>query len=51
MLAERDGFSLRDRTIELSGVGNVGSRLQTGLKRWVSARCCTIRTRRTRGRG
>lgn len=29
MLAERDGFSLRDRTIGIVGVGNVGSRLQT----------------------
>lgn len=32
MLAERDGFSLRDRTIGIVGVGNVGSRLQTRLE-------------------
>ncbi|MGS9102630.1 4-phosphoerythronate dehydrogenase, partial [Salmonella enterica subsp. enterica serovar Infantis] len=31
MLAERDGFSLRDRTIGIVGGGNVGSRLQTRL--------------------
>ncbi|QDD41171.1 4-phosphoerythronate dehydrogenase PdxB [Salmonella enterica subsp. arizonae] len=32
MLAERDGFSLRDRTVGIVGVGNVGSRLQTRLE-------------------
>lgn len=32
MLAERDGFSLRDCTIGIVGVGNVGSRLQTRLE-------------------
>ena len=28
MLAERDGFALRDRTVGIVGVGNVGGRLQ-----------------------
>ena len=32
MLAERDGFSLRDRTVGIVGVGNVGSRLQARLE-------------------
>lgn len=34
MLAERDGFELKDRTIGIVGVGNVGSRLQTRLEAW-----------------
>ena len=32
MLAERDGFSLRDRTVGIVGVGNVGGRLQARLE-------------------
>nr|WP_245397221.1 4-phosphoerythronate dehydrogenase PdxB [Citrobacter rodentium] len=32
MLAERDGFALRDRTVGIVGVGNVGSRLQARLE-------------------
>ncbi|HAG03208.1 MAG TPA: 4-phosphoerythronate dehydrogenase, partial [Leclercia adecarboxylata] len=32
MLAERDGFSLADRTVGIVGVGNVGSRLQKRLE-------------------
>lgn len=32
MLAERDSFSLRDRTVGIIGVGNVGSRLQARLE-------------------
>ncbi len=44
MLAERDGFALKDRTVGIVGVGNVGGRLQAeGWKRWASARCCAIR--------
>ena len=31
MLAERDGFSLYDRTVGIVGVGNVGRRLQARL--------------------
>lgn len=31
MLAERDGFSLQDRTVGIVGVGNVGGRLQKRL--------------------
>ena len=31
MLAERDGFALRDRTVGIVGVGNVGGRLQARL--------------------
>ncbi|UCQ12287.1 4-phosphoerythronate dehydrogenase PdxB [Edwardsiella tarda] len=31
MLAERDGFALRDKTVGIVGVGNVGSRLQHRL--------------------
>lgn len=34
LLAERDGFALRDRTVGIVGVGNVGSRLQARLKAW-----------------
>ncbi|VYU71927.1 Erythronate-4-phosphate dehydrogenase [Metakosakonia massiliensis] len=34
MLAERDGFSLRDRTVGIVGVGNVGGRLQARLAAW-----------------
>jgi erythronate-4-phosphate dehydrogenase len=34
MLAERDGFALRDRTVGIVGVGNVGSRLQARLEAW-----------------
>ena len=33
-LAERDGFELRDRTVGIVGVGNVGSRLQARLEAW-----------------
>lgn len=32
MLAERDGFSLADRTVGIVGVGNVGGRLQKRLQ-------------------
>ncbi|AUH00156.1 4-phosphoerythronate dehydrogenase PdxB [Prodigiosinella confusarubida] len=32
MLAERDGFSLKDRCVGIIGVGNVGSRLHARLK-------------------
>lgn len=31
LLAERDGFQLRDKTVGIVGVGNVGSRLQARL--------------------
>ncbi|WP_395755633.1 4-phosphoerythronate dehydrogenase PdxB [Edwardsiella ictaluri] len=31
LLAERDGFALRDKTVGIVGVGNVGSRLQRRL--------------------
>lgn len=34
MLAERDGFVLKDRTVGIVGVGNVGSRLQARLEAW-----------------
>lgn len=34
MLAERDGFTLTDRTVGIIGVGNVGSRLQARLNAW-----------------
>ncbi|MEH0835266.1 4-phosphoerythronate dehydrogenase PdxB [Pectobacterium cacticida] len=34
MLAERDGFHLRDKTVGIVGVGNVGRRLNTRLKAW-----------------
>ncbi|NIF46498.1 4-phosphoerythronate dehydrogenase PdxB [Enterobacter sp. Ap-1006] len=34
MLAERDGFQLKDRTVGIVGVGNVGSRLQARLEAW-----------------
>ncbi|RAU32391.1 4-phosphoerythronate dehydrogenase PdxB [Pantoea sp. RIT413] len=34
LLAERDGFALRDRTVGIVGVGNVGSRLQARLEAW-----------------
>ena len=33
-LAERDGFTLTERTVGIIGVGNVGSRLQTRLNAW-----------------
>lgn len=33
-LAERDGFTLTDRTVGIVGVGNVGSRLQARLNAW-----------------
>ena len=33
MLAERDGFVLKDRTVGIVGVGNVGGRLQKRLER------------------
>ncbi len=39
MLAERDGFALRDRTVGIVGVGNVGGRLQSARKRWGSKLC------------
>lgn len=32
MLAERDGFALRDRTVGIVGVGNVGGRLHKRLE-------------------
>ena len=32
MLAERDGFALRDRTVGIVGVGNAGGRLQARLE-------------------
>lgn len=34
LLAERDGFQLRDKTVGIVGVGNVGSRLQARLQAW-----------------
>lgn len=34
LLAERDGFELRDRTVGIVGVGNVGGRLQKRLQAW-----------------
>ena len=34
MLAERDGFALKDRTVGIVGVGNVGGRLQKRLEAW-----------------
>ncbi|MFB6325866.1 4-phosphoerythronate dehydrogenase PdxB [Pantoea deleyi] len=34
LLAERDGFQLRDRTVGIVGVGNVGGRLQKRLEAW-----------------
>ena len=34
LLAERDGFELRDRTVGIVGVGNVGGRLQKRLAAW-----------------
>ncbi|KAA8996972.1 4-phosphoerythronate dehydrogenase PdxB [Affinibrenneria salicis] len=34
MLAERDGFCLRDKVVGIVGVGNVGSRLQRRLEAW-----------------
>ncbi|WP_343553676.1 4-phosphoerythronate dehydrogenase PdxB [Pantoea sp.] len=34
LLAERDGFALRDRTVGIVGVGNVGGRLQKRLEAW-----------------
>ncbi|WP_277966166.1 4-phosphoerythronate dehydrogenase PdxB [Pantoea trifolii] len=34
LLAERDGFELRDRTVGIVGVGNVGGRLQKRLQDW-----------------
>ncbi|NIF30883.1 4-phosphoerythronate dehydrogenase PdxB [Enterobacter sp. Cy-643] len=34
MLAERDGFQLKDRTVGIVGVGNVGARLQARLEAW-----------------
>ncbi len=42
LLAERDGFHLRIKTVGIIGVGNVGSRLDAS-KRWAYARCCAIR--------
>ncbi|MFV8766410.1 erythronate-4-phosphate dehydrogenase, partial [Yersinia enterocolitica] len=32
MMAERDGFQLRDKTVGIIGVGNVGSRLNARLQ-------------------
>ncbi|STS92314.1 erythronate-4-phosphate dehydrogenase [Klebsiella variicola] len=43
MLAERDGFALRDRTVGIVGVGNVGGRLQKRLEALGSKRCSAIR--------
>ncbi|WP_215787510.1 4-phosphoerythronate dehydrogenase PdxB [Pantoea dispersa] len=34
LLAERDGFDLRDRTVGIVGVGNVGGRLAKRLAAW-----------------
>lgn len=34
LLAERDSFDLRDRTVGIVGVGNVGGRLQKRLEAW-----------------
>jgi erythronate-4-phosphate dehydrogenase len=34
LLAERDGFELRDRTVGIVGVGNVGGRLHKRLEAW-----------------
>ncbi|MFS1538291.1 MAG: DUF3410 domain-containing protein [Candidatus Phlomobacter fragariae] len=34
LLAERDCFDLRDKTVGIVGVGNVGSRLNARLKAW-----------------
>ncbi|WGL97438.1 4-phosphoerythronate dehydrogenase PdxB [Arsenophonus sp. aPb] len=34
LLAERDGFDLREKTVGIVGVGNVGSRLNARLKAW-----------------
>lgn len=34
LLAERDGFQLRDKTVGIVGVGNVGRRLQARLNAW-----------------
>ena len=34
LLAERDSFELRDRTVGIVGVGNVGGRLQKRLEAW-----------------
>ncbi|MRS17923.1 4-phosphoerythronate dehydrogenase PdxB [Enterobacteriaceae bacterium RIT692] len=34
LLAERDSFELRDRTVGIVGVGNVGGRLQKRLQAW-----------------
>lgn len=43
LLAERDGFHLRDKTVGIIGVGNVGSARTRASKRWAYARCCAIR--------
>ncbi|MFP1591730.1 NAD(P)-dependent oxidoreductase [Escherichia coli] len=40
MLAERDGFSLHDRTVGIVGVGNVGRRLQARLEALGIERSC-----------
>jgi erythronate-4-phosphate dehydrogenase len=42
MLAERDGFALRDRTVGIVGVGNVGGRLQKRLEALGSKLCFAI---------
>lgn len=47
MLAERDGFALADRTVGIVGVGNVGGRLQSALRRWALKPCSAIRRVRT----
>lgn len=49
MLAERDGFALRDRTVGIVGVGNVGGRLQARLEALGSARCYAIHPVRIAG--
>lgn len=43
MLAEREGFALKDRTVGIVGVGNVGGAYRSASKRWGSARCYAIR--------
>lgn len=43
LLAERDGFRLRDKTVGIIGVGNVGSRLDARLKALGVRTCCATR--------
>lgn len=42
MLAERDHFDLRDKTVGIIGVGNVGGRLAQRLSAWGSKHYCVI---------